>query len=482
MKSLRWAIAFVLALAWGALAPAPLSAHAAEVDDIPLLMIVVGFDGGDNPEAAVAYDENIDWNAALFGPSETPASYFLDVSNGLFTFVSAPETSAGGIGGNTNVADRANDGIVHVTLHRPHGAWGPVNVENSVARDFAQMVMDAMEAAAPYVDFASFDTDGNGILSQQELTVCICVAGYEASSVVDFRRDDIPLTWSHAGLLTVLGQGDKVVDDVRFETYMAIAERYWEDGDPLDTTQQEPLGIVYHELGHALGLPDLYAVTYTEGPWSDYTVGELSLMDSGGWQYADDGNGWRNIPTSLDAWSRYVLGWAKPTLVTASGDYRVSSQWSDTGYAPLLIPTSDPDQYFLVENRQAEGHDVSLEESGLVVWHVDNGMYELYYDANQVNDANHRPCVMCERLDGAIELLLYDKNNDIPDARKGSGISVRVDGAPSRDMVVHVDMDNHEGAMNALHVLDDYALSQLRMTAEPLLLEKVATIVKAVAQ
>ncbi len=453
---------------------------------IPLLMIVVGFDGGADPEAAAAYNNDYDWNASLFGASDTPASYYQDMSNGLFTFAPAPETSASGVDGNTNVADRVNDGIVHVNLHLPHSAWGPVNVDDNVARDFAEMVMDAVRSTTQYVDYASFDTNGNGSLDQQELTICICVAGYEASNITDYRRTDVPLTWSHSGMLTSLDRDSRSVDDIKFESYIAIAEQYFEYGDSLEGVEQEPLGVLYHELGHALGLPDLYAVSITEGPWEDYHVGPLSLMDDGGWQYYNDGADERNIPSSLDAWSRFVLGWIQPQIAATSGDYIVSSQYSDAGYSTLLIPTNNPDEYFIVENRQAEGHDISLTgadlpNGGIVIWHVENGVYANYYNQNQVNDANHHPAVMEVDL-ADVEpnaLLLYNQNNDVPEAQAQAGITVQFDGIPARDMLIHVELNDAEGALNAIHPFDDVALNQLRMTEPPTAFEEVTAVLKA---
>ncbi len=472
----RHALFIALFAAILACAPAT-TAQAAETETIPLVMVVVGFDGGDNPTAVVPYDDAIDWGDALFGPGESPAAYFRDLSNGAFTFVPANETSATGVADNTNDADRPNDGVVHVTLHRQHGSWGAVNVDSAVTADFSLAVLEALDAAGAFIDFASYDADGDGELSAKELSICLCIAGYEAASIEDFRRDDIPLLWSHSGLLSVIDNNNRSVGAVRFDGYIAIAELYWTEGDPLEAAEPEPLGVVYHELGHALGLPDLYAVDIADGPWEGYTVGPLSLMDTGGWQYADDGAGWRNIPTALDAWSRYVLGWTTPTVVASSGDYLVSSQLSAAGYSQLVIPTTDPNEYFLVENRQPEGHDISLAEdfggdSGVLVWHVDNGMYRQYYDANQINDANHRPGVMCDYLNGETELLLYDDADDTPDACIESGISLWLGSDTGRDMTVHVEFGGNS-ASNVVHLLDDEARDQLGMTQQGVLEEAV---------
>lgn len=462
------------------------AAHAEEVHEIPLAMIVVGFDGGESPDAAVPYDDGYDWASALFDEGESPASYFRDMSEGSFTFVPAKETSETGLDGNSNEADRVGDGVIHVMLHEDHGAWGAVNVDRSVTDDFVYMVMRTLEAASSYIDFAAYDANGDGSIAEEELAICICVAGYEASPITDFRRTDIPLMWAHAGILGFTTARDQTAAGLHFESYIAIAERYWEEYNPIETAKQEPLGIVYHELGHALGLPDLYAVVHTDGAWSDYKVGALSLMDAGGWQYADDGAGWRNIPTALDAWSRYVLGWSEPTIVAHSGDYQVSSQLSSAGYKTLIIPTSDPDEFFLVENRQAEGHDISLapdylDSGGIVIWHADNAIYERYYDANQVNDADHRPAVMSQDASGetSAALALYNDDNDTPDALESAGITLQFDANPERDAIVRIELDDKAAAENALHLLDDVAKRQLNMAAEKDLLASITPIVKA---
>ena len=453
------AAAIVLAAVLACAAPAV--AWADEPQVMHLIMVVVGFDGGDDPDAAVPYDDELDWSAALFGESDSPASYYRDMSDGMFTFAPVDETSEAGVAGNVNGADKVNDGVVHVTLHRPHGAWGAVNVDAAVTRDFAAMVVEALAAAAEFVDFTSYDADGDGTLAEGELAICVCVAGYEAASVDDFRRTDVPLTWSHAGYLAVMGD-DREAGGVRFDSYIAIAERFWEEGDPLELAGQEPLGTLYHELGHALGLPDLYAVVTTEGTWDAFSVGALSLMDQGGWQYADDGVGWRNIPTALDAWSRYILGWTTPAIAMRSGDYTVSSQLSSSGYSQLIVPTDRRGEYFIVENRQPEGHDASLEydydgTNGVVVWHVDSGTVRRYYYSNKVNDADHHPGVMVENQSGEqeVDLLCYNNADDEPGARMASGISIWIPDEPSRDVVVHVELDDANAAANAARLLED---------------------------
>ena len=444
-----------------------------ETQSTPLLFIIVGFAGDEN-HAATPYDNEYDWHDAIFGPEDSLSSYYLDMSEGAFTFAPARETCAHGKK-NTNVADRENDGIVHITLDEPHGDWGLVNDDSSIAFAFSKVVLDIFHEAARYVDYASLDRNGDGSISTDELAVCVCVAGYDASSFENPGRTDVPSIWPHSGQIARSGED---AGQFHLDSYTAIAEKLWHETDPVDKARQEPMGVLYHELGHHLGLPDLYP-TNGDGSgntWSAYRVDKLSLMDKGGWAESPDGSPGQSTPTSFDAWSRYALRWEFPEIVAENGDYTVSSQDSDSGYRTLLIPTSDPDQYFLVENRQIEGHDSALPDSddpsaasgGIVIWHIDKDIFRKYAYDNKLNCTDHVPGVMplffekngipdtkaaffcnesfranMEDDTAVINLLLYDDaESGTPSTRVDSGITVECDDPSNRDMVVHIEFES----------------------------------------
>jgi M6 family metalloprotease-like protein len=99
------------------------------------------------------------------------------------------------------------------------------------------------------------------------------------------------------------------------------------------------IGTVAHETGHAFGLPDLYDTSgSTEG------IGGWGLMGSG--NYARPYS-----PSSYDAWSLHALGWATvDTLVSSRTVVAGPRLVSDTIF---YARTNNPDEYLLVENRQA---------------------------------------------------------------------------------------------------------------------------------
>lgn len=91
--------------------------------------------------------------------------------------------------------------------------------------------------------------------------------------------------------------------------------------------ENEAVGVYAHEYGHQLGLPDLYDYTYLgESP-----VGFLSLMASGSWGPGPTPDGRMALgvmPSHLDVWSKYVLGWENGA--TAYFDYDGQTRLSGT--------------------------------------------------------------------------------------------------------------------------------------------------------
>ena len=77
------------------------------------------------------------------------------------------------------------------------------------------------------------------------------------------------------------------------------------------TTQPEDAGagVISHEYGHDLGLPDLYD---SVGPNTDTDVAWWDLMSTG----SHSGPLFQTIPTHMGAWSKYVLGWINPKVLS----------------------------------------------------------------------------------------------------------------------------------------------------------------------
>ena len=480
------------------------AAPAAE-NTIPLLVVSVGF-------ANVPYSNDQDVSQMFFKDAKSVTQYFNDQSYGQFTYVPAAETSANGTGSNTNTADKANDGVIHVTLSSDHADWADlVSHDGSdeekkaaysveYAKTLFPALSEALKEADSYVDFASFDKNGDGTIQKSELALCFQIAGSEASELEDKDYKTVDRKkyfWSNASSLQDLITNGELentevpqLDGVKVSDYIGVAEL--RDGTNLNGT-----AVICHELGHYLGLPDLYDTAYTtDGEWGSYQVNNLSLMCSGNSVKDPDGSGY--LQASLDMWSKIQLKWVKPQEVTKSGTYTISAaDYDDLSkqHRALRITTPNKNEYYIIENRQAvkwdKGLTPALRESdenkadavwnqdGLIIWHVDMTDYTKYEPDNTINVATHRPCVMplfgeYVKADGdtytilgekadpscgffskdiwesryaatvgkTLELPMYGTGADADkrSGRKGSGIKIGFVSASGADMQITVDL------------------------------------------
>jgi len=235
------------------------------------------------------------------------------------------------------------------------------------------LVKEAVELADPYLDFREFDNDGDGVI--EAVIVVHSGCGAEADDCVP-AADHV---WSHQSSLRAYLETQAphlwpvVVDGKVANVYTLNPE----DG---------PLGVFCHELGHTLGLPDLYKFDVFP---AQTRVGRFCLMDYGGW------SGWPPgaVPSHLCSWCKSVLGWLVPEAVDSQTDpllqpvrvglrpvertalaYRILDNPSGVDWTASRAGTGE---YFLIENRQPVGYDQWLfleggdDDGGLLLLHVD---------------------------------------------------------------------------------------------------------------
>lgn len=148
-----------------------------------------------------------------------------------------------------------------------------------------------------------------------------------------------------------LGDSDVVYVDLEDDSFVVNNITCLPEFDSQDGFTFGLNGVLAHEFGHQLGLPDLYN-TNTFWP----AVGQWDLMDSGGLVSIGSGDSFLSgiIPASFSAWSKLFLGWIDPVIVTepkaltiACATHPDPPAGSDR-YA--MIPLNDQ-EYFLIENR-----------------------------------------------------------------------------------------------------------------------------------
>ena len=149
---------------------------------------------------------------------------------------------------------------------------------------------------------------------------------------------------------------------------------------------QSPFGVLCHEFGHQLGLPDLYN-TAIEGGQS--VCGAWSVMD---WPYGVDGNGVN--PPHLDPWSKSFLGFLdlnsrETSTAKSSLTWGFIEVTKLTGFYKVPISLAPAAEYFVAELRSpGEGnYDHGAPGSGIVIWHIDDAIASnpTRLDQNSIN-------------------------------------------------------------------------------------------------
>ena len=147
------------------------------------------------------------------------------------------------------------------------------------------------------------------------------------------------------------------------------------------------IGVFIHEMGHTLGLPDVYPTV----SWSDLTWYDDQSMES--WDIMDNGQNLNNTvcPIPYSAWEREWMGWDTIEELTESGDYTVKTLASG-GKAYKIINPNDAtgNEFYVLENLptgSSSGWYKSVPNSGLLVTHINysSTYFENYGCPNNVH-------------------------------------------------------------------------------------------------
>jgi immune inhibitor A len=266
-----------------------------------------------------------------------------------------------------------------------------------------KLVEDVVDLAAPFVNFANYDNDGDGVVDA--LFIVHAGPGAEVTGNVN----DI---WAYQGSIT-----PKTVNGVKVINYSIEPE----DG---------AIGVFCHELGHVFGLPDLYDTDYTSAG-----TGNWDLMAHGSW------NNGGMTPAHPLSWCKVQLGWVNPiTIFNAAQSVTIQPLATNADVYKLPIKNKSSKEYFLLENRQRTGFDAHLPGVGLLISHIDE---------NQTDntDENHY-LVDIEQADGRRDLNKAANEGDATDPYPNNGNnsfgtestpnSMAYDGSDSKVVVTNI--------------------------------------------
>jgi len=136
------------------------------------------------------------------------------------------------------------------------------------------------------------------------------------------------------------------------------------------------IGTIVHEMIHPFGLPDLYDID------GGYTTGNIGGIDRFGVMANEGGNsgGDKAWPGHISAWTRFKLGWAKPTVIDSDGVYELRPVEKHPDLYQITKGFEDK-EYLLLENRQPIDGDFDekfMDPGGVVIYHIDENIFDTF--------------------------------------------------------------------------------------------------------
>ena len=385
-----------------------LAAPAWAGSDTDVLFIMVEFTDTGCTFTPAQMETNM-FGGGASGPGDLD-DYFDEVSHGNFELVGTVVGDGGGTADCVNLGSNRNF----------------YNNDGTNADGDDDLVREAIADVDAGIDFTQYDNDNNGTVDA--LGIIYAGGGPHDGCATGTNDDNL---WPHSGRISAPGPTVSA-DGKTIDPFIINSEVTYALANTALCNQMQTIGLFAHELGHSLGLPDLYD---TDVGTASSGVGSWSAMAS---QYLSTTNN-SDTPPHYDPWSKAFLGWVTPT-VHQPGDRLVEpiARVEDSGEVhqfrsnPGGYERGGSGEYFLVENRQRVLFDAQLVGCGLLVWHIDEAKSENTDGGHTA--ATHR-LVDLDEADGLAEL---DTNGgpDDGDPFPGSTSNTFYDGStnPSSDL------------------------------------------------
>ena len=256
-----------------------------------------------------------------------------------------------------------------VTLDKPMSYYGGNNYKDE-DKNPQQMIIDACLKLEGEMDFSIFDNDGDG---EVEFLYCL-YAGYSEAAGADEET-----IWPHQWYLSSQ-KGAIYVDGVKIDCYACSSELSL-NADYADNygVNLTGIGSCCHEFSHCLGLPDFYD---TKNDTPAFGMDYWDIMDYG--CYNAEGY----VPVGYSAYERDFMGWRKLPVLDTKGDYTLEALTAG-GHGYKIMNENNYNEYYILENRQQEGWDRYIFNSGMLITHVDYESSAWRYNTVNV-DKNHQ--------------------------------------------------------------------------------------------
>jgi M6 family metalloprotease-like protein len=372
---------------WGRRGAAGVEGAVAPVQgDFPLIVIPVLFSDSQDP----LFDRGAIQAVLFDGPSEngTLTEFYQAASQGQLTvngtvlpWVRTTLTLTEVVGGSFGLGDDAKTGV-HLA--------------------------EAITLNDGGIDFGLFDSDGpDGVPNSGDDDGFVDALTFEFQEVSASCGG--PAIWPHRSHFSSWLGAPVTTDDASANGGSIQINQYIIQGaTDCAGTGIQSAGVISHEFGHALGLPDLYhAIDGIQPSLRRWVLGCWGLMAAGSWGCGDGSTrGGIFGPTSLSPWSRDSLGWLDWIDVgDVFNQEFVIGGAIESGEALRIALNDAADEYLVVEYRPQTGFDAVLPTQGVLVYH-----WDMKGDRRPARDSGTPYLFSIEEADGRTDLKVTHEN------------------------------------------------------------------------
>lgn len=276
------------------------------------------------------------------------------------------------------------DIIGPVTLEKSYAYYGEDGHGNHDVH-IADLYREACQQAIQRnVDWSLYDNNLNGTVD----FVFFIYAGH-GQNQKDIEYEAI---WPKESVTQQVVTGDGFT--VTFSAYGCTNELY--------LNQMDGIGTCIHELCHGLGLPDFYDTNY-----ASFGMDYWDVMDAGCYQIG------ASAPIELSAYERDFFNWRKLVELNPDSAYSLTIFPLEIGgVAYKVVNRENPNEYFILENRQNIGLDQYMgwddksqfdqygSNHGLMITHVD--FDQSAWNSNSVNTRPYHQRMTLVPADGEL--------------------------------------------------------------------------------
>lgn len=261
-----------------------------------------------------------------------------------------------------------------VTLNKGYAYYGANNGSQKDV-NYAEFRSEAIQAAMTEsgVDWTVFDNDGDGTVD---------MAYFIYAGLGENAGGGANTLWPKEST------AQTVINGVVFANSACCNELHPTKADAdgnIIETKPAGIGVMCHELSHALGLPDFYdtrGVAFGMDMWS--------IMDYG--PYCSNGY----APVGYTAYERDFMGWRPLLPLDNPGTVRLTPLEAG-GYGYKITNESNPNEYYILENRNNAGWDAMLAKRcghGMLVQHIDYNASAWSSNSVNVNKEHQRMTII----------------------------------------------------------------------------------------